>query len=523
MNKIHENIIFTTLFIFLIYFCEFLTSLFISNYSSLDILWNFKNLSILFVIGLSVSFLTSFVQIFIFIFISIFIFIQILYFNSFGVYIDGIDFYNFFLHFNNVYVSFLSEWKVILYPLLISVILVCGLLILVKYMNTKVYRKNYVLILIICSLYTDFSYKHINMNRDFLKSQMPHSLALKLMPASDSLALSNFYGAFQYLTLKILPRKIAGYNVGFTDEVLPSPILVGSKEANIVLVIGESLGAHRMSMFGYCLDTSPLLSKQTELHSSIIYSSGTFTKTSVSGIINRLKYPGQIKQIKEQNNCLFKLAKKNNFETYFISGHHIKDLSIINNLICNQYIDVSLSKLDFEKPFYDIKLVEYVKNINFDKNNFILLQLSGSHHPFGNKFPSKFKVFPSDYDNSVLYTDYVINTLIEVLQQKSNKPTYMIFTSDHGELLGEYGMHGHGRFKPEVYRVPFVVYSRDSDTLDMSLELIKSHFDMSSFIAKLLGYEIIDPKDSDIYINGTDTSGLSGYIRIRDNNITMLR
>jgi glucan phosphoethanolaminetransferase (alkaline phosphatase superfamily) len=59
----------------------------------------------------------------------------------------------------------------------------------------------------------------------------------------------------------------------------------------------------------------------------------------------------------------------------------------------------------------------------------------------------------------VLYTDYFLSEVIKYLKENSKKPTYIVFTSDHGELLHEHGRNGHGWFFKEVYRVPFIFYA----------------------------------------------------------------
>jgi lipid A ethanolaminephosphotransferase len=49
------------------------------------------------------------------------------------------------------------------------------------------------------------------------------------------------------------------------------------------------------------------------------------------------------------------------------------------------------------------------------------------------------------YDNSILYTDYVLHGLITRLERLSDRyDTAMLYVSDHGESLGEGGVFLHG-------------------------------------------------------------------------------
>ena len=69
------------------------------------------------------------------------------------------------------------------------------------------------------------------------------------------------------------------------------------------------------------------------------------------------------------------------------------------------------------------------------------------------------------YDNTILYTDFIVNSLIEILK-KDNLNSFLVYASDHGESLGENGLYLHGvpmRFAPkEQTHIPFLVWYSDS-------------------------------------------------------------
>ena len=49
------------------------------------------------------------------------------------------------------------------------------------------------------------------------------------------------------------------------------------------------------------------------------------------------------------------------------------------------------------------------------------------------------------YDNTLVYTDHVLASLIDVLRSNQDKvDTAMLYLSDHGESLGEYNLFLHG-------------------------------------------------------------------------------
>jgi glucan phosphoethanolaminetransferase (alkaline phosphatase superfamily) len=64
------------------------------------------------------------------------------------------------------------------------------------------------------------------------------------------------------------------------------------------------------------------------------------------------------------------------------------------------------------------------------------------------------------YDNSILYTDYVLS---EIIARLKNKNAILFYTSDHGESLGENGAYGHGGDNiPEQMTVPFFIWTSDA-------------------------------------------------------------
>jgi lipid A ethanolaminephosphotransferase len=93
----------------------------------------------------------------------------------------------------------------------------------------------------------------------------------------------------------------------------------------------------------------------------------------------------------------------------------------------------------------------------------IVLHQMGNHGPaYYKRYPKEFEKFTpvcksnqleecteeqieNAYANSVLYTDYFLSRVIELLKKNSKAyETAMVYMSDHGESLGENGLHLHG-------------------------------------------------------------------------------
>jgi lipid A ethanolaminephosphotransferase len=146
------------------------------------------------------------------------------------------------------------------------------------------------------------------------------------------------------------------------------------------------------------------------------------------------------------------------------------------------HIDEYLTDVDLGKMYPDVDrnydvilfagLKERILSSKKDKV-LIILHTSTSHGPkYTDKYPKTFEVYtPVDnlvnaYDNTIRYTDYLLNGLINTLRGLTDWHTAMIFISDHGESLGEKNMFMHGlpmELAPkEQYEIPFLVWTSDN-------------------------------------------------------------
>ena len=111
---------------------------------------------------------------------------------------------------------------------------------------------------------------------------------------------------------------------------------------------------------------------------------------------------------------------------------------------------------------------------------FIVLHTSTSHGAqYDAQYPNDFQVFRpvchtveegrenlpgliNAYDNSIIYTDYLLNSLIDSLATIHSHNCALIYMSDHGESLGENGLFMHGvpmRIAPrEQYEIPCLIW-----------------------------------------------------------------
>ena len=95
---------------------------------------------------------------------------------------------------------------------------------------------------------------------------------------------------------------------------------------------------------------------------------------------------------------------------------------------------------------------------------FAMLNLMEAHAGYANPSDTIFaggKTRKDEYDGSILRLDQNLKSLFTELERRGDLArTIVIVTSDHGELFGEHGQHGHGAsLYSAVLHVPLVIYA----------------------------------------------------------------
>ncbi|MDD7886746.1 phosphoethanolamine--lipid A transferase EptA [Flavivirga sp. 57AJ16] len=260
------------------------------------------------------------------------------------------------------------------------------------------------------------------------------------------------------------------------EILLPNAKIKDHVKSIAVLVIGESARSENFSLYGYEKPTNPLLSKIENVHNFNSIACATYTTAGVKCILEHTN-SGKLYEILP--NYLY----RNNVEVIWRTTNwgeppvHIKSY---------------LKKEDLKEMFkgedcnYDGILLKGLKEqILASKKDKILVVLhtSTSHGPsYNTKYPPEFERFVpvcksvelgectqeelvNAYDNTIVYTDFILASLIKDLKGLKEYNSTMLFVSDHGESLGEYNLYMHGvpaAFAPkEQLEIPFIVWLSD--------------------------------------------------------------
>ncbi len=258
------------------------------------------------------------------------------------------------------------------------------------------------------------------------------------------------------------------------EILLPNATITNNKKAVVVLVIGESARRANFSLYGYQKQTNPLLSKVKNLYCFKANSSATYTTAGVKSILDH-KETGDLYEVLP--NYLY----RNHVEVAWRTSNWGEPPLHIKNY---QTRDSLMRLCKGEGCHFDEILLAGLKEqilASSSSKTFIVLHTSTSHGPqYSKRYPPKFETFKpvcnsvelsqcshqeliNAYDNTIVYTDYILDSVIETLKQLQGYDCAMIYVSDHGESLGEKNLYTHGvpiSIAPkEQYEIPFIVWT----------------------------------------------------------------
>lgn len=294
--------------------------------------------------------------------------------------------------------------------------------------------------------------------------------------------------------IKITPSLLSSSAPGELKVLDPDPKVIEVDEDKpelIILVVGETARADHFSLNGYARNTNPELSKLSGLISfANLTSCGTSTAVSVpcmfsfsdaksfdgdtaaqtQNVLDVLSKAGVSVLWRDNNSSSKGVAERITYQNF-----KTPELNPVCDIECRDEGMLSGLQEHIDAQSGDILIV---------------LHQMGSHGPaYYKRYPDEFAVFEpacqsndlSDctqtdiinaYDNSILYTDYFLSKVIGLLKLNANNyETAMIYMSDHGESLGEYGVYLHGLPKmiapASQVHVPVVIWASDSSDVDL--------------------------------------------------------
>lgn len=275
--------------------------------------------------------------------------------------------------------------------------------------------------------------------------------------------------------------------VDIAPRIIDAKSTFKSKKQTFVLIIGESCNRNHMSIYGASKPTTPRLKSRKDLfvfdnvvsaHSNTINS--ILSMLSQSNLENQMAYHNSID--------ILDVFSSAGFKTYWLSNQppmgiwenvvsifaKKADYSHFVNIASNSSMEATLT------ASYDSKLFKPLSKIlheDLDKK-LIVLHLMGSHTSYAKRYPKDFDIFSgsnkrekiiAEYDNSIYYNDFIVDSLLNILNRFSMQDTSElvsgIYLSDHGEnVYDEFDRVGHdysGKLPKSNVEIPFLVWVSD--------------------------------------------------------------
>lgn len=273
------------------------------------------------------------------------------------------------------------------------------------------------------------------------------------------------------------------------DAVRAVPAKADPQQAPLIIfVVGETARAANFGLGGYDRDTTPRL-RQLQGQGGLVY----YPRTSSCGTNTQDSVP-----------CMFSHLGRETFEASSTRFENVLDVLQRAGLavlwldnqsgckgVCERVPSVDTSSLavpglcEGDECLDEVMLRELPERLaalepeRRARGTVLVLHQMGSHGPaYHKRSPAAHKAFLPEcgkaalqdcprehivnaYDNSIRYTDHLLAETVQWLQAQQ-RPTALLYVSDHGESLGEKGLYLHGmpyRMAPQAQtHVPMLLW-----------------------------------------------------------------
>lgn len=367
---------------------------------------------------------------------------------------------------------------------------------------------------------------------------------LAFMPGSTRSSLHNSINVFSYYAVRMMGREktikgpdYAPYSVSHTAPADPPE--------NIWVLMPDSVRSDRLGVGGYYRETTPNLSAlwaQGELQAAQGIAASVATGSTLPLFMNVTAEPGNFKALEDGTANMFRLAKAAGYKTFWISTQESKMM----NGIGSRFIDVHITKEDNPIDLSmngDKAVLDWLENQAWGERNFVVINLRSTHSPYEEAYATEDEGFarwpdgdevPYDtrmsnaYDNAVVYLDQILASTIQYLSDNFDGDHLWLFTSDHGQELGEDTLWGHNRLTANVAGVPIVLHQKHDDDSDTPYRLpdsrFISHYEIGRWLLGTMGYQLDNPNEQQNvhYFQGEKLHEDNLYMQVVENDDTLI-
>lgn len=304
-------------------------------------------------------------------------------------------------------------------------------------------------------------------------------------------------------------------------------LIYTNNKQTMVLVIGESTNSKRMSLYGHTRKTTPQLDNmRSEL---LTYADVISPRPST---IEALQ---QVLTFADQQNpnvyltkpTLINMMRQAGYKSHWITNQQTQTKRNTLLLTFSQQADKQVylnnNRIQNSSQLDDGVLEPFKKALSESNGpTFIVVHLLGTHRKYNYRYPENFKQFTdrtgmpdwvpeehveeyNDYDNAILFNDYVVSSLINILKETS-KNSSLVYFSDHGEEVydteGElFCGRNEGKPTPAMYTIPFMAWLspkwQKNHPIQAIQDTLNNPYQTSDFIFSWADLAGIDFEDND--------------------------
>ena len=227
-----------------------------------------------------------------------------------------------------------------------------------------------------------------------------------------------------------------------------------SEAETYIVVIGESANRTHLSLYGYPRKTTPFSDDRKE--ELFVFDNVVSPFAQTMPVLERVLTFSEAEhpEFLTQKGTIVDYFKQAGFKTYWFSNQYALSDTLVTAISSHADWEKSYNfsgMKRFEKTGFDGDMLPDIQKILSDKTitkKVLFVHLIGSHSAYTNRYPVDWAFFKDNlsgktlsaqghtllnaYDDSIRYTDFVVNQIIDLLKEQ-NETACCLYFSDHGE------------------------------------------------------------------------------------------
>ena len=272
--------------------------------------------------------------------------------------------------------------------------------------------------------------------------------------------------------------------------------------SGIILITVDTLRADRLETYGYARTPNPAVNALAEdgvLFEQVIAQSPLTLPSHCSLLTGSFPYHTGVRDqagfsLKPEHLTLAERLRSEGYRTAAFIGSSVLNAGTGLNQGFDLYWDLP-EQGPPERRGGEVmgRALEWMSTQD-DGRFFAWIHLFDPHSPYGAPEPFGGRYRTRPYDGEVAYVDSLVGDLVRYLKRhRLYDRTLLVFTSDHGESLGEHGESSHGMFLYDAtVRIPLIIKTAGSTWKGKVIREQVRGVDIAPTILQLAGLRVDD-------------------------------